>query len=117
MKTAIKQWTLEIIAASRNEFETFIKDIPKTEHQKLGELKTWSAKDEVTHLSYWIELFVKNIKARRRNKRLTNTKDYLAMNDKAWGQRKDWSWAEVEEKLFKTFAELEKQIKALTLSN
>jgi hypothetical protein len=115
MKTDMKQWTLSIIDASRDEFKTFIANIPVHERKTVGKLKQWSAKDEVAHLGYWLEVFVKNIKARRSGKPLIDASDYLAMNDKAWEKHKDLSWAEVEEKLARAFQAIEKLMKALSV--
>ncbi len=83
MKTAIKQWALEVIATSRNEFKTLISMIPPKQRDVSGKLKQWSAKDELAHLSFWLEVFAENIKASRNGGSLIDTSTYLVMNDKA----------------------------------
>jgi hypothetical protein len=115
MKTDIKQWTLEVISASRIEFQMFIKHIPTKERKVVGQLEAWSAKDEIAHLTFWLETFAKNLKNLRQGKPLTSTKNYLAMNDAAWEKRKDLSWSEVEEALAKAFADIEKQVGTLSI--
>jgi Protein of unknown function (DUF1706) len=115
MKTDIKVWTLSVVDSSYHEFKTFIASIPEHERETVGQLKAWSAKDEVAHLGFWLETFAKNIKARRDGKPLIETNNYLAMNDKAWEQRKGWTWAKIEERLERAFNDIKKQNKALNL--
>ena len=80
----------------------------------IGELKNWSPKDQIAHLTYWIELFVSNIQACRKNLPLKATDDYLVMNDTAWNIRKDWSWNKIEDDVACVFSDLKGQIKDLT---
>ncbi|MCE7983842.1 MAG: hypothetical protein DYG89_21930 [Caldilinea sp. CFX5] len=54
------------------------------------------SKDEIAHFVYWIDLFVTNGRARRSGQPLIDTSAYRAMNDRAWAERKDWTWREVE---------------------
>lgn len=115
METDVKQWTLEMIAASQNEFKTLISMIPPKQREGVGQLKQWTAKDEFAHLSFWLEVFAKNTKARRNGKALLDTSDYLAMNDAAWAERKDLSWSEIEAALTLALYEIEKQVKALSV--
>lgn len=79
----VKQWTLAVVNVSRKEFETFIKNIPAEERKATGRLKQWSAKDEIAHLTFWLETFVKNIQARRSGKPGIDITNHLALNDKA----------------------------------
>jgi Protein of unknown function (DUF1706) len=115
MKTDIKQWTLEVIATSRTEFKMLMSMIPPKQREVVGQIKQWSAKDELSHLSFWLELFAKNTKARRKGKALIDTSDYLAMNDNASEERKDWTWSEVDTALTRALEEIEKQVKALSV--
>jgi Protein of unknown function (DUF1706) len=110
MKTDIQQTAFTLIRVSRTEFDTLIAAVPNDRRSMVGELKDWSPKDEVAHLLYWIELFAKNIAARRNGNPLIDTSKYLAMNDQAWHARKDWRWVEVEEELGRLFTDLETQI-------
>jgi hypothetical protein len=115
VKTDLTQWSLQIISVSREEFQTFIGTIPAKEREVVGGLKAWSAKDEIAHLTFWLETFAKNIKSLRQDKPLISTKNYLAMNDSAWEKRKDLSWAEVEANLAKTLTDIDKQVKMLSV--
>ncbi len=107
MKSSIQDWSCALIAASHIELHTLIARMPAAQRTSEGKLKDWSPKDELTHLAYWIEVFVSNIDARREGRPLIDTRDYLAMNDAAWDARKDWSWQEVEENLDRVFAAVE----------
>lgn len=115
VKTDIKQWTLNIIETSSHEFQTFIKTIPAKERKAVGQLKAWSAKDEIAHLTFWLETFAKNLKNLRQSKPLISTKNYLAMNDAAWEKCKDLSWAQVEDTLSKALTDIEKQVNTLSV--
>ncbi len=92
-----------------------IKHVPGKERKVVGQLKAWSAKDEIAHLTFWLETFVKNIKNRQSKNPLIDANNYLAVNDAAWARYKDLSWAEVEEKLSRVFDDIETQGKALRL--
>lgn len=115
MKQDAKEWTLSLIAAVRGEFEFFAAQIPKKERGVTGELKHWSTKDDIAHLCFWLEVFVKNIKSRRTGKTLISTSNYRIMNDQAWHESKDLSWSEIEVKLMSVFDEIEAEIKTLSL--
>ena len=111
----LKEWALELVQVSRLEFKHLIASIPAKQRDKAGELKKWSPKDELAHLAYWLEVFVGNIRAKRKGKPLTDTRDYLAMNDAAWEVRKGWSLEQIEAALEKVLGDLEKELKRFTL--
>jgi hypothetical protein len=114
MKTDVKQWALALIDTSRDEFTTLIASIPQDQRKTVGKLKQWSPKDELAHLTFWIEVFVSNIKASREGRSLLNTSNYLVMNDEAWEERKNWTWADVEKALAKALVDVKKQIEDLS---
>lgn len=111
--TDVKGFALAVTAAARAEFRTFIEHLPAEQRIAVGTLKHWSPKDEVAHLTYWIDVFVTNVQAQRDGRTLIDTRDYLAMNDRAWQARKDWTWAEIEAALERGLAEIEAQISEL----
>lgn len=113
METNVKQWAFAVIDSSFNEFHTLIARIPSNHRSVMGELKNWSPKDQIAHLTYWIELFVTNIDAHRKSRPLIATDDYLAMNDKAWHVRKDWSWNKIETDVVRVFSDLKAHIEDL----
>jgi hypothetical protein len=115
LKTDLTQWSLDVIAVSSQEFQAFIKSVPAKERKVIGQLKAWSAKDELAHLTFWLETFAKNLKNLRQGKPLISTKNYLAMNDAAWEKRKNLTWARVEEALANVFKDIEKQVKAFSV--
>jgi hypothetical protein len=114
MRTDVKQWAFAVVDSSFNEFNTLIARIPPNQRSVVGKLKNWSPKDHIAHLTYWIDLFVTNIQACRKNLPLTATDDYLTMNDAAWQIRKDWSWNKIETDVACVFSDLKVQIKDLT---
>lgn len=114
MNADIKPWALGLIDLVCLEVATVLKHLPSSHKRAKGELKSWSAKDEIAHLAYWLELFSGNIKAARSGKPLTNTRDYLAQNDAAWRVRNPWTWAEVELAWNAALLELETQVKSLS---
>jgi hypothetical protein len=115
VRTDLKQWTLGIVESSRQEIQTLIQHIPIKERKAVGQLKAWSAKDEMAHLMFWLGILAQNIANKRQGKPLISTKDYRAMNDEAWNTHKDFRWAEVEEALTQALVDIEKQVKTLTL--
>jgi hypothetical protein len=111
MKTEeIKQWALSVIDASSFEFDTLLAKIPPGQRDVIGELKKWSPKDQIAHLIFWIDLFATNLKACRKGSPLISTADYLAMNDVAWLERKDWTWLDIETNLARIFSDIRAQI-------
>lgn len=117
MKTDMKQWALALIDAARNEFGILMASIPQEQRNMVGELKQWSAKDEIAHLLYWIEVFSTNIEARRKGQPLTDISNYLAMNDAAWQARKDWTWANLETELARVLTNVETQLHDLHIED
>lgn len=115
MNADIKPWALGLIDLVRLEVATLLTHLPTSHKRAKGELKNWSAKDEIAHLAYWLELFAGNIKAARSGKPLNNTRDYLAQNDAAWPVRNPWTWAQVELAWNTALLELETQIESLPL--
>ncbi len=109
-----KTWALALVGTARHEFTTLIARIPLDQRNTVGMLKQWSSKDELAHLAYWIEVFAHNIQACHKGQSLIDTRDYLAMNDKAWQTRKDWAWADIETNLSGVLANVEQQIKELS---
>jgi hypothetical protein len=115
MKKDPKEWTLEIIKEVQNEFSVFLENVPPKDRNAKGELKKWSVKDEIAHLAFWFEIFVANIRACRAGNSLISTKNYLQMNDQAWGELKDLTWNEVEKKSLGALTEIAAEIKGLTI--
>ena len=109
-----KQYALSVIDASSFEFATLIAQIPQNQRDMVGELKKWSPKDQIAHLIYWIDLFAGNLRACRGGSGLISTADYLAMNDAAWLERKDWTWLDIEINLARIFADLRAQVQELS---
>lgn len=115
MKTEeIKRWALSIIDASSFEFDTLLAKIPPGQRDIVGELKKWSLKDQIAHLIFWIDLFTTNLRAYREGSPLISTTDYLAMNDVAWQERKDWTWLDIETNLARIFSDIRAQIHDLS---
>jgi Protein of unknown function (DUF1706) len=114
MKKDIQQWALMLIGASGNEFKTLIASLNPDQRGAIGQLHKWSPKDEIAHLSYWLEVFLDNIQARQNGQELIDTHDYLTLNDQAWEVRKDWTWNDVELGLERTLKGIEVQIKSLS---
>jgi Protein of unknown function (DUF1706) len=114
MKKDIQQWALMLIGASGNEFNTLIASLNPDQRSAIGNLHKWSPKDEIAHLSYWLEVFLDNIQARQNGQKLTDTHDYLTLNDQAWELRKDWTWNEVELGLKRTLKGIETKMKSLS---
>jgi hypothetical protein len=108
-----KQWALSVIDASSFEFDTLMARIPPSQRAVVGELKKWSPKDQVAHLIYWIDLFAANLRACRGGFGVVSTADYLAMNDAAWPERKDWAWPDVETNLVRMFSDVRAQVQEL----
>ncbi len=113
MKKDIQQWALVLIGASSNEFNTLIDSLNPDQRGAIGELHRWSPKDEIAHLSYWLEVFLDNIQARQNGQELIDTRNYLTLNDQAWEVRKDWTWNDVELGLERTLKGIETKIKSL----
>jgi hypothetical protein len=107
-------WACAIVSASRRECSALIAQIPTSEREVRGALGAWSTKDEIAHLAYWIELFATNIAAARAGQPLVDTRSYLAMNDVAWHERKDWDWVTVEQALLGAIDAVEAQLAALS---
>ncbi len=70
MKKDIQQWALTLIGASENEFKTLIASLNPDQRGAIGQLHKWSPKDEIAHLSYWLEVFLGNIQARQNGQEL-----------------------------------------------
>lgn len=115
MKTEeIKQWALSVIDASSFEFDALLAKIPSGQRDTVGELKKWSPKDQIAHLIFWIDLFSTNLRACRKGSSLISTADYLAMNDVAWLEQKDWTWLDIETNLARIFSDIRAQIQDLS---
>jgi hypothetical protein len=114
MKKDVKQWVLTLIGASSTEFNTFIASLNPDQRSAIGQLHKWSPKDEIAHLTYWLEVFLGNIQARQEGQELIDTRDYLTLNDQAWEVRKDWTWNDIERVLERTLKGIEAQIKNLS---
>jgi hypothetical protein len=114
MAVDVKPWALSLISGVRTEFTMLMTQIPDEQRHLVGEMKQWSPKDEIAHLTYWIELFVANLQACRANRPLINTQNYLAMNDLAWVERSAWTWIEVEHALAQVLADLQIEIETLS---
>jgi hypothetical protein len=112
---SLKQWIAAVINTMRGEFFSLMDSVPTNERTRLGQLKSWSPKDELAHLVYWLEVFVTNIQAKRDGKPLIDTRDYLAMNDAAWLERKDWSWNALENALLRVMDDLERLTELLSV--
>lgn len=106
-------WAGELVRVSRQEFSALGAQLPASEREAAGALHAWSTKDEIAHLAYWIELFALNIAAARSGHPLTDTGPYLAMNDAAWHERQDWSWATAEGALLNAITAVEAQLSTL----
>lgn len=115
MKQDIKEWTLSVVNECSKEFTLFLADVPKKEREIKGEIKEWSVKDQIAHLTFWFEIFVENIHSYRNGKSLISTKDYLKMNDMAWEDRKNLSWAEIEDNFIKAIKQIEIEVKRLNI--
>jgi Protein of unknown function (DUF1706) len=114
MKNDLQQWALMLIGASENEFNTLIASLNPDQRSAIGDLHKWSPKDEIAHLSYWLEVFLGNIQRCQNGQELIDTRDYLTLNDQAWEVRKDWTWNDVERVLERTLKGIEVQIKNLS---
>jgi hypothetical protein len=114
MKKDIHQWALTLIGASRREFDALIASLTADQRRAVGALRQWSPKDEIVHLAYWLEVFVGNIQARQHGRALTDTRDYLSLNDQTWHARKDWTWDEAENALKRAFMDIEGRVKGLS---
>jgi hypothetical protein len=112
--TDVIQWAADISAASRAEFRRMIDFLPADEKARVGAINHWSAKDELTHLVFWLETFAANTLAQREGRALIDTRDYLRLNDEAWVERHDWSWEATESGLAAAFAQIERSIAGLT---
>lgn len=114
VKVDLKAQTFTLLRSARSEFEHMLAHIPQAERTRVGQLKHWSPKDEIAHLAYWIDLFASNIQAIRTGAPLVDTRDYRAMNDRAWQVRQGWSWAEIEQAVAQALTAVETQIAALS---
>lgn len=113
MASDIHQWTTSLIDFVRHEFHSVIDSLPTEQRDVVGSLQHWSAKDEMAHLVYWIEVLAGNIRAQLNNQPLTDTSDSLAMNDEAWHIRKDWTWEKVHNELEFALSHVKEQLTRL----
>lgn len=113
IKVDIKQQTLGLSAFARAEFARLLTHIPEEQRHRPGKLNQWAPKDEIAHLAYWIALFATNVQARRTGQPLIDTRAYRAMNDRAWAERKDWTWDAVEQAVTQGLNAVELQLNAL----
>lgn len=114
IRVDVQIWARAITAASRHECVALLAQVPVSQRQALGTLQGWSTKDELAHLAYWIELFARNIAAARAELPLIDTRPYLAMNDAAWHERKDWDWITVEQALLEAIDAVVVQLAVLS---
>ncbi len=110
MKADDANWTRTIIRYSRNEYIRLMVRVPLEQRQKNSTLKTWSIKDELIHLVFWLEVFLANIQAQKNGKALIDTSNYLAMNDQTWLERHEWTWQRLEKTTEQVFANLESEL-------
>ena len=113
MSPDIHQWTISLIDFARQEFRTVIDSLPTEQRNMAGSLQHWSAKDEMAHLVYWIEVLGGNIEAQINGQPLTDTSDSLARNDEAWYIRKDWTWEKVDNALEHALSHVKEQLTRL----
>lgn len=113
IKVDIKLQTVALIAAAHAEFARLLAHIPEEQRQRAGKLKQWAPKDEIAHLAYWIDLLATNVQARRAGQPLIDTRDYRTMNDRAWAERKEWTWDEAEQAVTHGLKAVEQQVTAL----
>jgi hypothetical protein len=109
----IRQWSIDIIAMTRANFAQCLADIPVTQREIEGTITQWSAKDELTHLAYWIDVFVQNIQAAHTGKPILDTRDYQALNEAAWHARHTWTWHAIEADIQRVLTALEQELARL----
>jgi hypothetical protein len=114
MKKDVRQWLIDVVELSRAEFQAVIRCLPQSKRRAKGTADQWSAKDVISHLTYWLEVFDKNITARRASKPLIDTEDYLSMNAAAWSERNRLSWKEVETALHAALDRVKSQVENLS---
>ena len=114
MKKDVRQWLIDVVALSRAEFQAVIQCLPQSRRRAKGTSDQWSAKDVISHLTYWLEVFDKNITALRASKPLIDTEDYLSMNAAAWNERNRLSWKEVEMALHAALDRIKSQVENLS---
>lgn len=90
-------WTSALLDAADREFTTLIACVPPNQRQRIGELKNWSPKDQMAHLVYWLELYAKNLQARREGREPEDIRNYQERNDAAWHERREWTWDHLAE--------------------
>lgn len=104
---------MALIVAARAEFKHLLPHIPEEQRHRTGKLKQWAPKDEIAHLAYWIDLFATNVQARHACEPLIDTRDYRTMNDRAWAERKEWTWDEAEQAVMQALNAVELQFNTL----
>ncbi|MEM8536141.1 MAG: hypothetical protein AAGF95_35275 [Chloroflexota bacterium] len=113
MASDIHQWTISLTDFVHDESRRLIDNLPAEQREAVGSLQQWSAKDELAHLVYWIEVLGSNIEAQIDGQPLTDTSDSLHMNDEAWHIRKDWTWEKVDNALEQALSHVKEQLTRL----
>ncbi len=114
MEHDIYHWLDNVLQTSKHEFYVLESHLPSEMHDAKGEIDKWSARDVVTHLTYWLEVFSYNIDARAYSKTLVNTENYKALNREAWKLRSTLDWDKVRLDLDRAFASVQSRVHGLT---
>jgi hypothetical protein len=114
MKIDIHSWLDNVLQASRQEFVVLESHIPPKMHDAEGEADKWSAKDVFAHLTYWLEVFARNVNARIHSKTLVDTEKYQELNREAWKLRSKLTWGKVRSDLDRALADIGACVHRLT---
>ena len=99
----IKTQLIDLLHEARTVHQQFIDSLTEAERNKPGQPDLWSAKDIMSHLTFWEDILVQRLDAASRGEQLPDLGDDDTVNLKNFEAHRNDSWQQITDWINRTF--------------
>jgi hypothetical protein len=110
----LRDQALQMIDDSEKLLRDFIGEVGEEERHQVGTPEKWSFKDNVSHLTFWMETAIRRIEDIQHHQPVTFYPDFQKRNEEAFEARRHLSWEQVTADLDYAFSKLRALVSQLS---
>ena len=111
---SIKTRLIDLTAETHKITHTFMDGLSETERSEIGAAEKWSAKDNLAHMTEWVERFCQDLDTARRGEAVIDVEHVDQANLEIFEQHRRLSWQAISEKVDRAYAAVLAHVQAMS---
>ena len=111
---SVKTRLIDLMAETHKITHAFMDGLSEAERSEIGTAEKWSAKDNIAHMTEWVERFCQDLDTARRGEEVIDVEHVDQANLEIFEQHRQLSWEAIGEKIDRAHAAMLAQVQAMS---